>query len=122
MKVFFEVQVAKELNKLGWNTNPQIGVGRFRVDIGVVHPEKPGEFLAGVECDGATYHSSATARDRDIIRQAQLENLGWDILRIWSTDWWLYPDKEVKRIDDELKKTYDKKLKNLIDKNKRQEK
>lgn len=43
----------------------------------------------GVECDGAAYHSAATARDRDKVRQAILETLGWKLLRVWSTDWWV---------------------------------
>lgn len=61
----------------------------FRVDLGVVHPDAPGRFLAGVECDGATYHRSATARDRDKLREFVLRGLGWEIVRIWSTDWWV---------------------------------
>lgn len=68
---------------------PQIGVSRFRIDLGIVHPDRPGDYLVGVECDGATYHSAATARDRDKVRQAILKGLGWDLLRVWSTDWWI---------------------------------
>ena len=67
----------------------QIGVSKFRIDLGVVHPDRPGDYLVGVECDGATYHSAATARDRDKVRQAILEGLGWALLRVWSTDWWI---------------------------------
>jgi hypothetical protein len=68
---------------------PQIGVSRFRIDLGIVHPDRPGDYLVGVECDGAAYHSAATARDRDKVRQAILEGLGWELLRVWSTDWWI---------------------------------
>ena len=64
----FEKTVANELNFLGWSTKTQIGVGKLRIDIGVLHPKREGQFLAGIECDGATYHSSATARDRDGVR------------------------------------------------------
>lgn len=52
-----------------------------------MHPDAPGRFLAGVECDGATYHLSATARDRDKLRALVLRGLGWEIVRIWSIDW-----------------------------------
>ena len=62
------------------------------------HPERPGEFCLAVECDGATYHSSHTARDRDRIRQNILENLGWRIVRIWSTDWIRNPDRQIDRV------------------------
>jgi len=57
--------------------------------LGVVHPDFPGRYLAGVECDGATYHRSATARDRDRLREMVLNGLGWKIRRIWSTEWWM---------------------------------
>jgi very-short-patch-repair endonuclease len=83
----FEEEVARELRALGWLVDTQVGVGKFRVDIGVKHPNHPGLYLAGVECDGATYHSAETARDRDIGRQEVLKRLGWNIYRIWSPDW-----------------------------------
>lgn len=85
----FEEAVAAALSKKGWQVQTQIGVSSFRVDLGVVHPDAPGRFLAGVECDGATYHRSATARDRDKLREFVLRGLGWEIVRIWSTDWWV---------------------------------
>ena len=84
----FEQAVSAALDAKGWTIVPQIGVSGFRIDLGVVHPHKPGTFLAGIECDGATYHRSATARDRDKIREEVLRGLGWEILRIWSPDWW----------------------------------
>ncbi len=85
----FEEAVAQGLRRLGWQVVPQIGVSRFRIDLGIVHPDRPGDYLAGVECDGATYHSAATARDRDKVRGAILSGLGWNLLRLWSTDWWV---------------------------------
>ncbi len=89
----FEEQVAAALERRGWRTQSQVGVAGYRIDLGVVHPEHPGRYLAAIECDGAAYHSAATARDRDRIRQAVLERLGWSVLRIWSTDWWHAPDR-----------------------------
>jgi very-short-patch-repair endonuclease len=94
----FEEAVAIRLRRLGWEVRPQIGVSGFRIDLGVVDPDAQGRFLAGVECDGATYHRSATARDRDRLRQNVLEGLGWTILRIWSTDWWTNPERETERL------------------------
>ena len=52
----------------------------------------------GIECDGAAYHSSKSARERDIYRQRYLESRGWNIIRIWSRDWWNNPQKEVEKI------------------------
>ena len=87
----FEEAVADALRAKGWEVRTQIGVSGFRVDLGVVHPDYAGNYLVGIECDGARYHSSATARDRDKVRQAVLEGLGWTILRVWSTDWFRHP-------------------------------
>lgn len=99
----FEKQVATKLRALGWEVRTQIGVGGYRVDLGIVHPEYPGKYLAGIECDGARYHSARSARDRDILRQAVLEGLGWRILRIWSTDWWYDAERSIDIIDAGLK-------------------
>jgi len=84
----FEEAVSIQLQARGWQVVSQIGVSAFRIDLGIIHPDKPGAYLAGIECDGATYHRSATAQDRDKIREQILRHLGWEILRIWSTDWW----------------------------------
>ncbi len=99
----FEVQVAERLRQLGWNVHPQVGVSGFRIDLGIVDPDAPCSYLAGVECDGATYHRGATARDRDRLRQAVLETLGWNTLRVWSTDWWTKAAREAERLDGALR-------------------
>lgn len=84
-----EDAVKRSLEERGWTVHPQVGVAGFRVDFGIVHPDAPGRYLAGIECDGATYHRSATARDRDLLRERVLTGLGWRIHRVWSTDWWV---------------------------------
>ena len=94
----FEEAVADALRAKGWEVRTQIGVSGFRVDLGVVHPDYAGRYLAGIECDGAKYHSSATARDRDRVRQAVLEGLGWTVLRVWSTDWFRNPPSVAERL------------------------
>jgi len=91
----FEVAVIRMLRDRGWTVHPQVGCSGYRIDIGVVDPRAPGRYLVGVECDGASYHSGATARDRDRLRQHVLEGLGWRIHRIWSTDWWMNAEGEI---------------------------
>ena len=59
----------------GFRAVPEVGEAGYRIDIGVKHPEYPGYIMA-VETDGATYHSSYSARDRDILRQEILEGMG----------------------------------------------
>lgn len=98
----FEVAVINALTKEGFQCEPQVGVAGFFVDIAVKDPGQPGRYLMGIECDGATYHSAKSARDRDRLRQEVLEGLGWRIRRIWSTDWFSNPQGEIDPIIREL--------------------
>ena len=84
----------------GYEVTPQLGVAGYRIDIAVKHPNIPGCYLAAIECDGATYHSALSVRDRDRIRQEILESLGWRgrIWRIWSTDWFRSPRSEIEKL------------------------
>lgn len=99
----FEAEVKAALEALGWEVRTQVGVSGYRIDLGIVHPDRAGRYLAGVECDGATYHSSPTARDRDRMRQAVLEGLGWRIERIWSTEWFSHRRDVLERLDADLR-------------------
>jgi very-short-patch-repair endonuclease len=94
----FEVSVAHALQKAGYECVAQVGMAGFFIDLAVMHPDLPGKYLLGIECDGATYHSARSVRDRDRLRQAILENLGWTIHRIWSTDWFKDPESEIQRV------------------------
>ena len=96
----FEEEVAAALVRIGIEPVSQVGCGGFRIDLAIRKPQYPGQYCLGIECDGATYHSSHTARDRDRIRQSILEDLGWKIVRIWSTDWVRDSDRQVRRILD----------------------
>ena len=98
----FEDAVIEGLTELGFKCVPQVGVANFFLDIGIEDPDWPGEFVAAIECDGAAYHSTKSARDRDRLRQEILENLGWNIIRIWSTDWFRTPHDELRRVAGEL--------------------
>jgi very-short-patch-repair endonuclease len=94
----FETDIYTALEARGMKLVPQVGCSQFRIDFGVCHPKEPGRFVLAIECDGATYHSSATARDRDRLRQQMLENLGWTFHRIWSTDWFFRRSEEIERV------------------------
>lgn len=99
----FEIQVMGKLTQHGFDCEAQIGVAGYFIDIGVYHPEHKGKFILGIECDGATYHSSKSARDRDRLRGQVLRNNGWNIHRIWSTDWFKDPENEINKIVKKLK-------------------
>ena len=94
----FEVVVAEAIQRHGYEVDCQVGVANYFIDLAIRHPEQPGTYLLGVECDGATYHSARAARDRDKYRQAVLEGLGWEIYRIWSTDWFENAEAETRKL------------------------
>lgn len=100
----FEEAVIAQIEDWGYTCVPQVGSAGFRVDIGVRHPKHPEVFMAGIECDGATYHSSPSARDRDRLRQDVLEGLGWNIHRVWSTNWFRHRAREAQKLHDFLQK------------------
>ena len=94
----FEIDVLNKLTAAGLNVIPQYGVSEYRIDFAVMHPTRPNQFALAVEADGASYHSSPTARDRDRLRQEHLEQLGWRFCRIWSTHWFKDHRHEVDRV------------------------
>ncbi|MCK5317962.1 MAG: hypothetical protein KAJ55_08610, partial [Anaerolineales bacterium] len=98
-----ELDVAEEVERLGFKAIPWVGSSSFRVDLGVVDPENPGRFMMGIMCDGDNYRSASTSRDRDRLRLQVLERLGWRIHRIWSPDWVQRRETEVKRLEKALK-------------------
>lgn len=83
----FEISVQSALENLGYTIHRQIGASGFSIDLAVVSPENQNEYILGIECDGAAYHSSKSARIRDRLRQQILERLGWNFYRVWSQHW-----------------------------------
>jgi very-short-patch-repair endonuclease len=99
----FEADVWQMLVDRGYRVHPQVGCSQYRIDLAVIDPAKPGRYLLGIECDGATYHSSPTARDRDRLRQSVLEGLGWTIHRIWSRDWIRDKMAEIEKVEQRIR-------------------
>jgi very-short-patch-repair endonuclease len=94
----FELFVKNRLEARGFDVDCQVGVAGYFLDLAVSHPSFPNGYIAGVECDGATYHTAFSARDRDRLREEVLRNLGWDIYRVWSTDWFANPDVSIQHL------------------------
>ncbi|MBL8693165.1 MAG: DUF3320 domain-containing protein [Planctomycetes bacterium] len=93
-----EEEICKALRSRGYTVHSQVGCSGYRVDLAIVDPDRPGRFLVGIECDGANYHSTRSARDRDRLRQSVLEGLGWRLLRVWSSDWWESREEQLERL------------------------
>ena len=100
----FEDAVREFLTSYGYTVNTQVGCAGYRIDLAVVNPADPGRHLLGIECDGARYHSSPVARDRDRLRQQVLEGLGWTLHRVWSTDWYRNRAETGQRLLEAIKR------------------
>jgi very-short-patch-repair endonuclease len=100
----FERDVRSRLETRGFVVDPQVGVSGYRIDLGIRHPDHPAIYLAGVECDGAAFHSAKSARDRDRLRESVLRGKGWAILRVWSTDWFANAELQTDRLVSELRR------------------
>lgn len=99
----FEIQVCERLREMGHTIRTQVGFSGYRIDLAVIHPDDENRYILGVECDGATFHSSRSVRERDIMRQKFLEGKGWTIERVWSRNWWRNPKREIDRIDARIR-------------------
>ncbi|MBR3654188.1 MAG: DUF4011 domain-containing protein [Elusimicrobia bacterium] len=94
----FEESVYKVLNEKGYSVSSQVGCSNYKIDLAVRDKNNPNKFLVGIECDGPTYNSCATIRDRDRLRQEVLERLGWKMYRIWSADWFKNPTEQLEKL------------------------
>jgi len=110
----FEEAVYNFLTDEGYTVEKQVGCAGYKIDLAIVDKDDANKYILGIECDGATYHSSPLARDRDRLRQEVLEGLGWKFHRIWSTDWY-HVNKTAKQrlldaVEDAMKNKDNKKI------------
>lgn len=98
----FEEMVHDRLTQLGYTVDTQVGYSGYKIDLAVVHPDEPFRYIIAIECDGATFHSAKSTRERDVMRQEFLESRGWVVERIWSRNWWRNPRGEIERIRDRI--------------------
>lgn len=94
----FEQEVASALRARGYDLHTDVGIAGFFVDIAVADPEKPGRYILGIECDGQSYRDARSARDRDRLRESVLRDKGWQVYRLWSSDWFHRPESELERL------------------------
>ncbi|MYD33827.1 MAG: AAA family ATPase [Acidimicrobiales bacterium] len=95
----FELSVQRGLRRRGIPATPQFGVSGYRIDFACAHPDQPGLMVLALEADGASYHSSATPRDRDRLRQQVLVDKGWRVHLIWSTSWFNDSEAELDKAE-----------------------
>ena len=108
-EISLEHSIAGEIRKLGFEVHTHIGSSSYRIDLGIVHPEEPSHYLLAILTDGKNYYKAATSRDREIVQHEVLKMLGWNVLKIWSTDWWENRPKVMERIKEALQKAKENK-------------
>ena len=96
----FSVEVGEYLKSRGCNIKMNVGSSDYTIDIAVEHPNKPGHYIAGIECDGNSYFMARTVRDRERLRPTVLSQMGWNMYRVWSTEWIRNPEAEKARLMD----------------------
>ena len=84
--------IAEEIEKMGYKTHTEIGTSTYRMDIGIVSPDKPDEYILGIMLDGFNMRDAQTAADRFSVQPGMMESLGWQTMRIWILEW--FDDKE----------------------------
>ncbi|HUR25988.1 MAG TPA: DUF3320 domain-containing protein [Candidatus Thermoplasmatota archaeon] len=94
----FERAVKEFLESQQFRIVPQVGCAGYRIDLAVIDPHQDGRYCLAIECDGATYHSSRVARERDRQREEVLRRLGWTVVRVWSTEWFYRPGLARERL------------------------
>ena len=98
----FERAIMNAIKQRGYEVDAQIGCLNYRIDLAIKDPRDTSRYLLAVECDGATYHSGYSARVHDRLRQQVLEGLGWNVFRIWSSDWWRAPEQKLELLDETI--------------------
>ena len=112
-KMCFEQEVANQLSSKGWIIHTQVGISSYKIDLAVVNPDNPEQYLAGIECDSVNYYNSATAKDRDKLRHSVLKQLNWKIIKIWSADWYINKKDSIEKLDKQLKEIYKEQSKKI---------
>jgi very-short-patch-repair endonuclease len=104
--ISFEKSVHDFLLAHGFNVDTNVGCSGYRIDFALRHPDYPGSYAVGIECDGLAYGQARTARDRDRQRQSVLSSMGWQLYRIWSTDWIKDPQAEGARLIEAIEDAF----------------
>ena len=94
--------IANEIVARGYKVDIEVGSSNFKVDLAIVNPDNADNYLLGILCDGKNYYETKTTRDREIVQPSILSMLNWNVMRIWSVDWYENQEKVIDRIISKL--------------------
>ncbi|MGN1349449.1 MAG: DUF4011 domain-containing protein [Anaerovoracaceae bacterium] len=91
-------RICSELETAGYQYQRNVGHSKFKVDLAVINPSEPEEYILGIMLDGDSYKQSSNTKDREVSQVSILKGLGWNIHRIWAMDWWDNKDREIAKL------------------------
>ena len=100
----FEISIINILNKYGYEAVSNLGVSGVFIDLAVKSSKNPNDFVLAIECDGSNYNNSKSLRDRERLKNDVLKNLGWNLYRIWSADWYKNREFEISKLLEVIEK------------------
>lgn len=101
----FEEIVIQSLRDNGYIVREKVGSAGFYIDLAIVDKNNPGRYILGICCDGKSYETAKSARDRDRLRTIVLEGMGWKLFKLWSTDWFRNPEGELRLLIETIENT-----------------
>ncbi|MGI5898749.1 MAG: DUF3320 domain-containing protein [Christensenellales bacterium] len=107
-------RICEALSSLGYQTRQSVGRSGYKLDICVVDPARPDEYLLGILLDGSTYSLAKTTRDREVANISVLGGLGWRIHRVWTMDYWDNSAKVISGIVSKIEAAREEKMRQAI--------
>ncbi len=97
----FVEELSVVLRQEGFCVDNYIGRGRYQIDA-AIWDENRQAYILGLETDSAVYQSGQSLLERDIYRQRFYQTRDWDVLRVWSYDWWKNREQVIQQIKHHL--------------------
>ncbi|MCD7946045.1 MAG: hypothetical protein LUF81_05525, partial [Clostridiales bacterium] len=87
-------EVCVALAERGWLAQP----GPISDAICIPHPNRPGDWLLAILLDGPDYGAIPRTRERELGRAELLGDMGWNLCRVWTMDWWQDRDRVLEQL------------------------
>lgn len=94
--------IAEELSSYGYDCRCDVGVSDFKIDVAIVDPNNKHNFILAVLCDGSM--NDFSVKDRTILQVQTLKRNNWNVIRLYSINFFNNPKREVKKIKEYLDK------------------
>ncbi len=93
--------IAKDLEAYGYECRYDVGVSGFKIDAAVIDPRNRHKFILAIMCDTP---NSFSIKDRNILQIQTLKRNNWNVVRLYSVNYYNNPKREIKKIKDLLDK------------------